>query len=456
VTDEKRKIGPWTLHEELGSGGNATVWKATRVGADDPVALKVINARRVGSEPYQRFVRETEFLRRIGPFAGVLPVIDAYLPEHSTAEDRPWLAMRIATRLDHALAGQPLEIVVGALAAIGDTLSRLATEHNVGHRDIKPSNLFELDGQFLVGDFGLVALPDKEELALTGRPIGSRHYTAYEMIVNPRNADPLPADVYSLGKTLWVLATGQAYPPEGHQTSGTRQFSIADFRPHPHATLLDQLVDRSTLIHPDERPTMREIAADLQQWGTLAAEPVVVDLGDLRSRLRERMASQLAAEDLLEQRQELAMASVRRMTELFKPLNAALKDVHPRAEIDATADQYTQTILSTGKYGGAPEIVFRFQRLSRITSGPDFHTFALRLGRSLELTADGELVARTYLDVGFPRLSGYSFDWQSGALKAPVGSVRAEAVLAELVEQTALKLREAIEAFVENVPPGKN
>jgi hypothetical protein len=76
-------------------------------------------------------------------------------------------------------------------------------------------------------------------------------------------------------------------------------------------------------------------------------------------------------------------------------VNAALKDVHPRPEIDASADQYTQTILSTREYGVAPEIVFRFQRLSRITSGPDFNTFALRLGRSLELSEDGELIART-------------------------------------------------------------
>jgi hypothetical protein len=62
------------------------------------------------------------------------------------------------------------------------------------------------------------------------------------MILNPMTAQPHPADVYSLGKTLWVLATGQAWPPEGHQPAGTRGFEIGDFRPHPRSGVLDQEV----------------------------------------------------------------------------------------------------------------------------------------------------------------------------------------------------------------------
>jgi len=59
------------------------------------------------------------------------------------------------------------------------------------------------------------------------------------MIVNPVSADPHAADVYSLGKTLWVLATGQAFPPEGHQPAKTRGFQIDDYRAHPRADVLD-------------------------------------------------------------------------------------------------------------------------------------------------------------------------------------------------------------------------
>jgi serine/threonine-protein kinase len=68
--------------------------------------------------------------------------------------------MPIATPLDQALSGASVENVVAAIRSISETLSRLKKEHGIGHRDIKPGNLFEIDSQYLVGDFGLVALPD--------------------------------------------------------------------------------------------------------------------------------------------------------------------------------------------------------------------------------------------------------------------------------------------------------
>ena len=287
-----RTVGPWTLHSKQGTGGNATVWQAKRRGLKSLVALKVLNATRAHREPYRRFVREIEFLRSLDDHDGILPLLDAYLPEQPSKDDRPWLAMPIATLISDALAGQPLETVVVALAEIASTLARLAERHGVGHRDIKPSNLYELDGEWLVGDFGLIAVPNLEQLTRTGRPLGPVHYTAYEMIRDPANAAPLPADVYSFGKTLWVLATEQRFPPQGHQVAGTRQFSIADLRPHAHAEPLDRLVDRATQIHPDQRPTMAEVAGDLRAWSELAAEPISLDVTDLRTRLLQRMSDE--------------------------------------------------------------------------------------------------------------------------------------------------------------------
>ncbi len=117
--------------------------------------------------------------------------------------------------MSNALAGQPLEEVVRAMAAVARTLSALKGSHGLAHRDVKPGNLYWLDGRWLVGDFGLVAVPDVEELTKSDRPMGPVHFTAYEMIVNPAHADPFPADVFSLAKTLWVLAVDQRFPPAG-------------------------------------------------------------------------------------------------------------------------------------------------------------------------------------------------------------------------------------------------
>lgn len=70
---ERLTVGPWTVVERLGSGGNAVVWRATREEFHEEVALKVVNATKAEKEPYQRFVAEIEFLRSLENTEGVLP-----------------------------------------------------------------------------------------------------------------------------------------------------------------------------------------------------------------------------------------------------------------------------------------------------------------------------------------------------------------------------------------------
>lgn len=207
---EPRKVGPWTLGSRLGEGGNAVVWEARRHPADQHLALKVLKSSKVGKEPYRRFVREIEFLRSKEGLQGILPLLDANLPARPTKADPAWLAMPIAVPIEEALEGQPLEQVVEAVSQIAGTLASLHAE-GIAHRDIKPGNLYEWQGSWVVGDFGLVAIPDVEELTRNGRPVGPAHFMPYQMIANPADADPMPADVYSLSKTLWVLATGQHF-----------------------------------------------------------------------------------------------------------------------------------------------------------------------------------------------------------------------------------------------------
>jgi serine/threonine protein kinase len=230
-------VGPWTLLDRLGRGGYATVWRAAKVDGDD-AALKLINVNKVEREPYQRFVREIGFLREHGDVPGILPVLEAHLPDAPTRADQPWLAMPVARRVSLALASASLSEILEAVAVFAETLASLQEDFDIAHRDIKPGNLYELEGKWLIGDFGLVALPGAEALTVDGRQVGPAHYTAYEMIVSPTTSDPHLADVYSLGKTLWVLATGQRFPPEGHQPVGTRGFEVGNFRPHPHANAL--------------------------------------------------------------------------------------------------------------------------------------------------------------------------------------------------------------------------
>lgn len=448
---EPRMIGPWIVGEELGRGGNAVVYQSTRPELPNAVALKVLTTTKAQKESYRRFVQEVEFLRSLPDEPGVLPLLDAHLPNRPSAKDRAWLAMPIATPIRQAVADQQLEVVVTAVGEIAATLARLAGK-SVGHRDIKPGNLYCLDGRWLVGDFGLVAAPDLDELTREGKAVGPAHFTAYEMIRDPVNAGPLPADVFSLAKTLWALATGQEWPPLGHQPATTRGYLLSDLRPHAHADALDRLIDRSTRAQPEERPTMAEIAADLQAWHELGQTADELDVAELGARLRAKTEHELAADDLLEQRRELATGHARRLQELLRPLNEALTSVHPRAEVGQQPDRYGKNMLRTYRSSGAPDIVFNFGRISRIRVGRPPVPYTLVFGAGVELTADGDLILRAYIDVGPEGVMGSDFTWESDPATARVGSVESERMLEEGVADLRDKLREGLDVFVAQVP----
>jgi serine/threonine protein kinase len=443
-------VGPWTLHEQLGHGGNGTVWKATRPGAETAVALKVLNVTKIEHESYKRFVREIDFLRQHQGMPGLLPLLDSHLPDQPSKADRPWLAMPVATPLARSLAGRPLPDVVKAVAAIAETLARLQAEFDIAHRDIKPGNLYELDGSWLIGDFGLIALPDAETLTRDGRQVGPAHYTAYEMILRSTTAQPHPADVYSLGKTLWVLATGQAWPPEGHQPAGTRGFEIGDFRPHPQSGALDQEVDLMTRLHPEERPSKAQVAHDLAAWQSLAATPPVLDVSAARSRLREKLQSEIAEQDIVEQNKDLAHAAVRRLQELTAPLNAALKDLYPRTQVDSMTDEMTENTVRS-HYPGR-QVLFRSQRCTFVAPFEQSSSTVLRLSRSLELLDNGLLVLNLLVLVSPKATMGNYFAWQSGDRSAAVGSIEATRMLEDALGELAEALKRGIDVFVERLP----
>lgn len=449
------QVGPWTLEERLGRGGNGTVWSARRSAGEAPVALKIINTNRMDREPYQRFVREIEFLRKHQSVDGLLPLLDAYLPGEPSKGVRPWLAMPIATPISQALIECPLSEVVEAMATIADTLWRLERDFDIAHRDIKPGNLYRLEDRWLIGDFGLIALPDADTLTAEGRPLGPAHYTAYEMIRDPLTANPHLADVYSLGKTLWVLATNQRFPPEGHQPIGTRGFEVGDFRPHARAGSLDQEVDLMTRLHPEERPSKEQVARDLAAWLALASEPVVLDVSDARLRLRAKLGPTLAAQDTQEQQKELALAAVRRIQELTAPLNDALKRLSAQTEIDSSTDKMTMNILRNHGGFGGPGVAFRWQRCTLVAPLDRPVSMTLRMGRSLELLDDGSLVLHLMVHVGHEGVMGTNFIWQLpvGSIRsAPVGSVEAEQMLDDGVRALAEAVKQGIDVFVEELP----
>ncbi len=359
--------------------------------------------------------------------------------------------MPIAQPISEALAGCTLVEVVAAVAAIAETLWRLQRDFDVAHRDIKPGNLYHLDGAWLIGDFGLVALPDTKGLTDAGRSLGPAHYTPYEMILDPSKAQPHPADVYSLGKTLWVLATDQRFPPEGHQPAGTRGFQIGDFRPYPKADSLDREVDIATRLHPEERPSKEQFARDLSHWCEASQDPPAIDITQSALRLREKLQAELQHQDIQEQRKKLADAAIRRLQELIKPLNDSLRGLWPKTQFDLLMDKMTKNILKSDSPQDV-DVVFRWQRCTFVAplDGPTWVT--LRMSRCVELSRQGDLIFHAMVYAGPEGVWGPNFHWRETIGSAPVGTIEAEKLLEAGTKQLRDALASGIEYLVDQLP----
>jgi len=216
VLDEK-----YRLDERLGEGGMGTVYRATHLLIDRPVAVKVLHPRFVEDEAAQeRFRREARAAGRL-QHTNAVTVTDF----GRTSDGFVYIVMELleGRNLREVLAFEsPLEsrravaLMLQVAAAV-----EAAHESGVIHRDLKPANIFIVQPKnappvVKVLDFGIAKLAadtvdDSEQNALTqtGVMIGTPRYMSPEQC---DGAHLKPAsDVYSLGIILYEMLTGK--PP---------------------------------------------------------------------------------------------------------------------------------------------------------------------------------------------------------------------------------------------------
>lgn len=443
-------IGPWTRLEQIGLGGNATVWKAHTGDPGNCVALKVLRLAD-SDDPYRRFASEIAINERLRGFPGVLPFISWHLPEVPTEEDAAWLAMPIAQGIRDALKGAPLNAIVRAIGEVADTLARLAAQHDVGHRDIKPGNPYRLDDRWLVGDFGLVHAPDLAELTRNGDRVGAVGYMPSEMLADPVNSDPKKADVYALCKTLWVLACDQRWPLIGFQPANAWGSRISDQRPQRRADQLDILVEAGTRIDPAARPSMEGVARELAAW-LAPPEPVAgtLDLGGLQDRLRSAFARPRAEREESERRQELAYDARDRLQALLEPIYQQLNELSRGFVDEDQNDDLTRNYAGTSEGMGNQTVVWRESPAIKVVAGPDHDRYILRIGYCLELLEDGDLALGGLLAAGPEEYSG-GVQLPIPQRRAGLGLPSEAAMLDDFVSDLRSHLPSMIEAYLRQI-----
>lgn len=238
-------IGKWRLLEEIGRGGQGTVYRAEDENLGRVVALKVVRKSPFSAtQGALRFQREAKVLSRL-QHPGICQVIDAgieggyyyiampFLDGETLAkkiqrtrsanddESGSCVDLRaVSTTVDDASPESAEDAQTtgarNAIARIATTIEKVAralhAAHEAGivHRDIKPSNIMiTTNGDPVIMDFGLARdeSSDDPTITVSGDLFGTPAYMSPEQI--SRSGRPLDrrTDIWSLGITLFECLT---------------------------------------------------------------------------------------------------------------------------------------------------------------------------------------------------------------------------------------------------------
>lgn len=247
----------------LGAGGNGQVYSG-HSGTLGNVAVKFF--LNDNSNRYQRFRDEVLVLtNRLNGSPRILPVLQKYLPDDvKVGPGVPWYAMPAAVPLKDALKATSWFSRLEAMAELAEGLAELHAM-DVAHRDIKPENLFELNGTYRFGDFGIASFPESAHITKDAEPMGPWGYMAPEMLSSATTADAFKADVFSFAKTVWAVLTQRKVPFLGHYAADMAD-GLSSMNPPEDFVVepFDALLERCTRVLPSDRPTAVELAALLR------------------------------------------------------------------------------------------------------------------------------------------------------------------------------------------------
>jgi serine/threonine protein kinase/streptogramin lyase len=234
------EVAGYRIDARLARGGMGVVYRATHVGLDRPVALKVIARELAGDSSFrERFLRESRLAARLDHPA-VVPVYDS-----REVDGELIVAMRLVEGGD--LRGLierdgPLP-PARATALLGQVAEALDAAHAAGivHRDVKPHNVLVEGDRAYLSDFGLAK--SLEESGASGASVvGTAAYMSPEQW---RGEAVGPAgDVYSLGCVLYEAVTGVV------------PYARADADPATTPTLpagLESAIEAATAPRPEDR-----------------------------------------------------------------------------------------------------------------------------------------------------------------------------------------------------------
>ena len=204
-------LDKYTVHERIGSGGMAEVFRGHHEKLGRDVAIKVMHTNLAADTQFTaRFEREARLAASLR-HPNIVQVFD-----FDKQGDRLFLVMEfinggtLKQRLEDAKSTGgciPLTEIKRIMLQVANALD-YAHSQGMLHRDLKPANiLLDQAGDAYITDFGIARLLDSEEITRSGSILGTPDYMSPEQC----EGKPLTfaSDLYSLGIILFELLTGE-------------------------------------------------------------------------------------------------------------------------------------------------------------------------------------------------------------------------------------------------------
>jgi ATP-dependent Lon protease len=198
----------YELLQRLQSGGMAEAFMGRRRDSGEMIFLKRVRVNSSDKVALEREIGIYERLMRMN-LQHVLRVLDfirdddyiALITQYADGGD---LYNHVEARGDRQ--GLPVDQAQAIALSVATALKELH-DQNIVHRDLKPQNVLSINGAWKLADFGISKNRARVMTQKTFRQYGTLGYAAPEQF---QGVEARPsADIYSLGKVMVFLLTGQ-------------------------------------------------------------------------------------------------------------------------------------------------------------------------------------------------------------------------------------------------------
>lgn len=266
----KRLDGRYEIHELIGVGGMANVYRCTDTIDDREVAIKILKDEYLNNDEFiRRFKNESKAIAMLS-HTNIVKVYDV-----SFGDMIQYIVMEYidGITLKEYIDRQGIIEWKDALHLTTQILKALQHAHECGivHRDIKPQNIMLLqDGTIKVTDFGIARFSDKATRTMTEQAIGSVHYIAPEQARG--DVTDGKTDIYSVGVMLYEMLTGKLpFDGDSAVTVALMQLQSTPKRPREVnpgiPTGLEQITMKAMQKQPTDRYTSAaEMLSDIERF----------------------------------------------------------------------------------------------------------------------------------------------------------------------------------------------